>query len=188
VQSTVFFNDVYELNLETREWTRLWKKENSKKNVQPSPRCWHSANMISDHEMMIFGGFSFNGKREIYFDDTWIFNLRDNTWTEIKSTDPVPLARNRQTCTLLGENVVSFGGNYLNYGGDNIEDIFLGDIWLFSLSSRKWEPVEQIEGNEPALLRGHHSATLVGDSIYLFGGEMSLTRYNDMHMIRALPA
>ncbi len=190
VQSTVFYNDVHVLDLKSRKWSRLFAQDNTMlttpdTTVVPPPRCWHTANMLTEQEMMIFGGFRFDGRREIYFDDTWVFHVVGRTWQQIepKTADqPVPHIRNRHSCTLLGDHLLMFGGNYLEFG----TDVFLGDVWLLSLHDRQWVEcaIQGAHADEfPVFQRGHHTATCVNSVIYIFGGEESMVRHNDMHTI-----
>jgi N-acetylneuraminic acid mutarotase len=172
VQSTLFFNDVFILDLDSREWKKIDCIGNP-----PSPRCWHSATLMGNL-MIVFGGFMYNGISELYYNDTFAFDIDQFQWNTIQTTKS-PAKRNRQSCTSINEDeIILFGGNYLS-----INDVFLDDIWKFNLKDSSWIRVEY-KGIK--IKRGHHTALLTPDrdSILLFGGEELRKRFNDMYTIK----
>jgi N-acetylneuraminic acid mutarotase len=83
-------NDVYAYNFNTNKWT--WMAYEGK--VAPCPRAGHSAVIKIDQTsgdcMYIFGGKDDDNNK---LNDTWKFNLKTSTWTQISGYDEPPLPR-----------------------------------------------------------------------------------------------
>ncbi|MBM3131106.1 MAG: hypothetical protein FJ009_21085 [Chloroflexi bacterium] len=91
---------VYDLSANT--WTQMSPVGGTK----PSARWRHAMAYIGDDQVLLFGGWNGSG----FFDDTWVYDLSDNTWT---NQNPVtkPSARRYHAMAYLGNAwVVLFGG------------------------------------------------------------------------------
>eukprot|EP00755_Sulcionema_specki_P032090 Sspe_Gene.97986::Locus_71471_Transcript_1_1_Confidence_1.000_Length_1427::g.97986::m.97986 len=73
-------------------------------------------------------------------------------------------------------------GDMLIFGGVTEGNVFLNDVWTFSLENRKWKCVET-SGQAPCPRR-RHTATVEGNTMYVFGGRgMENQHYNDLHAL-----
>lgn len=74
---------------------------------------------------MVFGG---EGIADL--DDLWIFDLRNNSWKEVKIAEgkSKPSARRFHTSVLIGNNFYVIAGCYAKYRS-------LSDIWKIDLTS-----------------------------------------------------
>ena len=73
--------------------------------TKPSPRVGHMIAFLGGDQMLLFGGS--DGSRS---DETWVYDLSDNTWT-LKSPATKPSARwYSGMATLGGDQVLLFGG------------------------------------------------------------------------------
>ena len=173
VQSTKFFNDVYSLDLDTNVWTKV-----KTTGISPSPRCWHGCTQLAGL-MYIFGGFRFDGYRELYFADLFQYDPNTNSWSELTFHGNSPSLRNRQTFIAFRDLIILLGGNRL----DN-RDIFLDDIWLLKVNPRiQWV---QLENTGDTYMRGHQTTVLHQNKLYLFGGEKDRQRFNDLRVLSVL--
>jgi hypothetical protein len=93
-------SDLYELDIETKNWREL---PNS--GVGPCARSDHTATRISDHEVLIFGGFGAKQRQS----DAWILNTKTYKWSKapIESTleSKAPSARGGHSACVHGNKV-----------------------------------------------------------------------------------
>lgn len=71
-------NQVYSLNLKTSQWSHL-----KAKGEEPCARTGHSA-VVHENQMFVFGGKNDENEK---LSDTWIFNIREQTWTQVKPAE-----------------------------------------------------------------------------------------------------
>jgi len=126
--------------------------------------------------MYVYGGWN----QTQYFDETWYFDtsalyLKKNaTWIRSYSTaNPPP--RNSHTAVAFGGQLIVFGGFYHNASqgmvgcSDPLDDCqYMNDIWTYSPGSDKWTQLMPY-GDVP-IARWGHSASVVGEDMYVFGG------------------
>ena len=67
------------------------------------------------------------------------------------------------------------------FGGYDFLDFF-NDTWSFDISTRKWTEL-QCTGSIPSP-RGGHSAVLVDDFMYVFGGYTGKTCLDDLYALQ----
>jgi N-acetylneuraminic acid mutarotase len=111
------FNSIllFHLAFADDDWTQKFPLSN------PSQRYQHGTAFISDSKIILFGGTSNFGPPG--FDDTWTYDLTDNSWTE-KFPSTKPQARFRHGMAYIGDDkVLLFGGyvtaNFVKYS--NVE-------------------------------------------------------------------
>lgn len=76
----------------TAQWTQLWEVDTSSEVLQPARRSAHAA-IILDDFMYVYGGigYSTSGDDEEY-NDTWAFDLKYHTWTQLNQPTTLPAA------------------------------------------------------------------------------------------------
>ncbi|GLJ26488.1 hypothetical protein SUGI_0511620 [Cryptomeria japonica] len=133
----------------------------------PSPRASHSLNFISG-TLVLFGGGCQGGR---HLDDTWIASVTDNLadglrWQQVKSG--TPSGRFGQSCTVVGDLLVLFGG--INDNGERLNDTWIGQV-LYDKSPVgriSWKLLEVAAAPAP---RGAHAGCFAGDNrIVVYGG------------------
>ncbi|CAD5121932.1 unnamed protein product [Dimorphilus gyrociliatus] len=106
--------------------------------------------------MVIFGGENKNQ----FLNDTWIFNVSENDWLEIKSANR-PSSRSEAVtwCT---------NAQMYMYGGITENNIVLDDFWIFNLLKLQWNKVN----NNHIPGKRHGSASWEGKDqcLYMFSG------------------
>lgn len=108
----VDYNDVWRFDFLDQSWSQVWpilpkpsprqltntnvnettsasstassnsNTKNSDALPAPQPRSYHSA-VLAGEFMFVFGGFWMEGKKEYYFNDSWIFEFASNTWKRL---------------------------------------------------------------------------------------------------------
>ena len=127
----------------------------------PSRRAWHSMTYDSNTgKIILFGGcWSINSP----YNDTWEYDLKTNTWTEIEAEAP-PAGRYDHSVvhSPTDEKVLLFGGRA---DGEN-----LNDTWLYDTNARVWTKGDPAEF-PPA--RSAHGVVYDGrhERVVLFGGK-----------------
>ena len=109
-----------------------------------------------------------------WFNDTWFFDARSNSWIEVDCVGHIPSPREGHSAALIGDTMFIFGGR----GSDGK---MLGDLYafkvngiplkVFSNEARKWYSFTNM-GIGPGPRCGH-TLTTSRDKIIVLGGESS---------------
>jgi hypothetical protein len=157
-----YLNDTWIFDLSLNSWTQ------HNTTTSPSPRQYHAmAPIAGTDNILLFGGF--DGITP--FNDTWIYDLSDNSWTNI-TTAITPSARINHAMTTIDctNMVVLYGG----YDGNQ----YFRDTWIFDLSSKTWSEIQL--PNQPEARAGHAMATIYNNcSVIIHGGRDSTNTYSD---------
>ena len=108
---------------------------------------------LDDGRLLLFGG---TGANSALRDDTWVFDVEAETWTELNLATAPSV---RHAHGMANGRVVLFGGE----GSNGL----LGDTWLFSTSTDTWT---MIAPTTPPTARSQHAMTEIPDGALLFGG------------------
>jgi hypothetical protein len=148
----------------------------------PKGRNCHTASMVGD-KMMVFGGFG--GSK--WFDELWVFDTRFIEWysPEVRSAaQGSPAARYAHSAVAFRGLLYIFGG----YGGD---DAWLNDLWVLDTQAIRVRDQRkaamtwfrpQTTGSPPPP-RAAHTANIVGQKLYIFGGNNGSIRLNDLYSL-----
>lgn len=132
----------------------------------------HSA-IVHDGKMYIFGGFV-NGERD---NQIFYFDFTTSRWSRINLSDDdaKPCARAGHTTLLqaMVEDNKETPYMYL-FGGKDIENDKLNDLWRFNLITNKWEKMDP-KGEIPMERSGHSASHYQGHMI-VFGGLYEITK------------
>lgn len=130
------FNDLWALDTTTWEWHR---QEASPDAPCPSPRDRSSMVALDDHRLLVYGGADAQGRR---LDDSWIYDITNQSWTELSPIGKKPSARCSAAMFVLGSRVLVFGGDV----GSPV-----GDLWslrgVIPETARKQEGHGFVEAN-----------------------------------------
>lgn len=129
----VFYNDLYSYSIDSDTWRRYVSKNS------PLPRSSHVMCAHPSGIVVLFGGEFSSPKQNTFYHygDTWILDPEDKTWSKLESKKG-PSARS-------GARMCVWKGTILLYGG--FRDLgssttYLNDLWVFDISSYKWQQVE----------------------------------------------
>ena len=121
----------------------------------PPARQYHEMAWLGDDKVLLFGGFDENF---INLNDTWVYDLSDNTWTQ-KFPGTNPSARSGHGMAKIGDDQV------LLFGGDGDD----GGTWAYDLSDNNWI------SKSPPVPPPHHDqcplANVGADKVLLFGSD-----------------
>lgn len=120
-------------------------------NPKPDIREDHGMAYIGDDKIIFFGGSSGGSNN-----DTWIYDLSDNTWTQ-KNPSNTPPAQ--------WQHVVAYSGgdNAILYGSGTGET-----TWVYDLGNNQW--TEKVPDPSPTPVSTHAMAYIGDDQVLLFGG------------------
>lgn len=169
-----------------------WSKHNAigkenDDNHRPHPRSCHTMTVVGTNAFL-FGGMTNYGTDE--FDDVTsirasneIFRVTlsgktDIEFLKLNPTGALPLPRWRHSATLFDNNQI------LVFGGFHTTDHRLNDVWVFDTIGFSWSQPNAKHNAEASMAcqltnsewgnvpvpRAGHSATLMGDLLYIYGG------------------
>jgi len=161
VTGSTAYNDVWELNLTSLAWTRL----HDGTGTAPPARYIHSVNITGDN-LYIFGGIN-SGTT---YNDTWKFDLTNNTWSQLSTTGTAPSSRRSSDSIIYNNNLYIFGG--VN------SSAYLNDVWELNLSTLAWKELHDGVGTAPAA-RVEFKVVLYNAKLYLFAGNDASTTFSD---------
>lgn len=147
---------------------------------RPKPRYEHGAAVVQD-KMYIFGG-NHNGR---YLNDLQVLDLRTWTWSKVEvkaeaesreSSAPVPLI------PCAGHSLIPWENKLLSIAGHNKDPSESIQVKAFDLQTSSWSTLKTY--GKPPVSRGGQSATLVGTTIVIFGGQdAKRSLLNDLHLL-----
>ncbi|XP_062914475.1 host cell factor 2-like isoform X2 [Mobula hypostoma] len=169
-----YSNDLYELQASRWEWKKL-KPKPPKNGPQPCPRLGHTLCLVGN-KCYLFGGLandSEDPKNNIprYLNDLYTVELKSGSgvvgWDIPVTHGTPPPPRESHTAVVYKD---SKKPKMIIYGG--MSGCRLGDLWILDVESLVWtKPVTK--GSTP-LPRSLHSATVIGNKMYVFGGWVPL--------------
>ncbi|XP_051824927.1 host cell factor 1 isoform X4 [Antechinus flavipes] len=171
-----YSNDLYELQASRWEWKRL-KAKAPKNGPPPCPRLGHSFSLVGN-KCYLFGGLandSEDPKNNIprYLNDLYILELRPGSgvvaWDIPITYGVLPPPRESHTAVVYTEKD-NKKSKLVIYGG--MSGCRLGDLWTLDIESLTWNK-PTLSGVAP-LPRSLHSATTIGNKMYVFGGWVPL--------------
>jgi len=149
-------NSLYLLNLVSRDWTRVIPN-----GPGPVGRYGHAVTMVGS-KFFIFGG-QVDGE---FLNDIWAFDLNSIKSKPVwESYEPAP--GNEKPPRRCGHVSVTDGDRIIVFGGTDGRYHY-NDTWVFDVTTRRWTEL-QFTRYIPSPREGH-TAALVNDIMYVFGG------------------
>jgi N-acetylneuraminic acid mutarotase len=163
-------NDVmYTLDLQKYRWEVV-----EQAGEVPSTRDEHSTSLY-ENTMIVFGGFEAGERVNTIFR----FHFAAKKWEQVKAKPGSPLPEPR-----AGHSSVIYKDTLVIFGGKNVENEKLNDVWAFSFTTLTWTQYQKNESKEGApLARSGHSSSLSGQYMIVFGGILDVTKELDDMMI-----
>jgi host cell factor len=162
--------------LEDKDWFEL--KMIQQVGDIPCARFGHSLTVIGDHRIVLFGGVESLTKPN-FFNDLHILHIEDGffRWEKIEISGNVPPARESHSAVLHYDQLIIFGGSR-----GTIER--LNDVWMLDLNTFTWNMLE-CKGCSPTG-RSQHSADVIDDKMYVFGGMVDSTSMESIRVTNEL--
>ena len=165
-------NDVWK-STDGQSWTRVLTDTPNPPSTQLSRRLRHEAVALGD-ELYLIGG----NDRTNFFNDVWK-STDGKSWTRVLTDTLSPKStqfsrRNLHATVVLGNALYLIGG----YDGTN----FFNDVWK-STDGKSWTRVLTDTPNPKSTQfsrRGGHEAVVLGNALYLIGGDDGTNQLNDV--------
>lgn len=144
------------------------------KGTPPCGRYGHTASVVGK-KVFIFGGFDGNSQ----LNDVHMLATSDEghyVWTQAYVTGRAPCGRYGHTASVVGGKIFIFGGN----AGTNMR---LNDLHVLDTEEMEWH--SPLVGGSPPCERSGHTASVIGNKIFVFGGYSYAGGewLNDMHVL-----
>lgn len=137
----------------------------------PSPRTSSTiiANPANENELFSFGGEYFNGATAQFYNDLFVYNVKQDSWKKVTSPNsPLPRSGHAWCRAANTKDVYLFGGEFSSPKQGTF--YHYNDFWRLDPSTREWTRVEgKGKAASPPARSGHR---MVGFKQYiiLFGG------------------
>jgi N-acetylneuraminic acid mutarotase len=143
----------------------IWTQQTP--STSPPARLYHDmATIYNDDKVVLFGGADHTN----HLQDTWIYDLSDNQWTNKNpSTKPSSRYKPQVTTVYNDDKIVLFGGGHPG-------NVYENDTWVYDLSANTW--TNKTTNNKPSA-RINHDMVTVEDKILLFGGDDAIKPYDN---------
>jgi hypothetical protein len=158
--SVRLLGDTWIYDLRTNVWTEMTP------SISPSPR-WGPllAYDARIDRTILFSGGGFAGSAEAVYNDTWMYDLNNNTWTPITmAIAPPPVADGVLAYDSESDRVVMFGGE-----SNPFADTSYDGTWVLDPVNETWTNMAPLKKPSPRCGCGgvYDSVT---DNVLLFGG------------------
>lgn len=176
-----YFNDLWVFNLSTLSWSKC-----DTQGSPPSKRAAHSAFVVHDRFIYVFGGRYKNlhkvvtstGLTHTHYSDLYCFDTETMIWSLVKCSGQGPSPRSSTISQLYQTEdkeprLVVIGG----YTCTNQYFQYFDDGYEFDINSNVWKKLY----NEKLPSMTSTTSTLYNNSLYVFGGE-GVTPYGNKTM------
>ncbi|RLN67646.1 hypothetical protein BBP00_00001481 [Phytophthora kernoviae] len=162
--------DLHVFDLKTHRWT-------TPLNCETIMRTWHDVVYLASKNLLIVFGGERNSAAEGELDllsDIMVLDTECMLWYPPAIRGTAPSARSGHTCSVLGNDMVVFGGSR----GRNRQS----SVHVLDCDDWNWKIIK-VEGKPPSA-RTYHSAVAVGsDKIVYFGGNDSTKSFSAIHVL-----
>jgi hypothetical protein len=157
IRNSVTMNDTWVYDLSDNTWTEMTPATAPIESYEPT------MTYIGDDKVLYYGGI--RSYLTIYYDQTWIYDLSDDEWTEVTpATKPQPLFGGEMA--YIGNNeAILFGGH--KYPA-NAGFKYTSQTWIYDRDGNDWE--RQDDYTEPEQRQNTEMAFLENNKAMLFGG------------------
>jgi hypothetical protein len=156
--------------------TTTWEAheiKTSEDDVVPRHRWGHSATVVDNRYIFVFGGFT----SEYNLGDSWIFDTQTKKWTPVMSPN-APKYRAYHSCVAVGHKLILFGGSACVGGPYQ----YYNDTYVFDWDTREWQLLKQDNYRKP-LARNQHTCGLWGKYMIIFGGYNGSSIFSDVYAL-----
>lgn len=118
-------------------------------------------------ELILFGGEFFNGQKTFIYNDLFLYNIPNNSWTLVKApAGPPPRCGHQMVVTSANKGQLwLFGGEFAS--PTQSQFYHYRDLWVYHIDAKKWEKV--IAPNGPSARSGHRMV-ISRKKLFVFGG------------------
>ncbi|OWB55951.1 hypothetical protein B5S28_g1840 [[Candida] boidinii] len=160
-QTVNFFNDLYVYTVDNNIWRRYISK-NSPLARSSHAMCYHPSGIFLMH-----GGEFSSPKQSTFhhYSDTWILDSTNKEWSKIDNKKG-PSSRSGHRMTVW-KNYILLHGGFRDLGTSTT---YLDDLWLFDITTYKWEQVGFPPTHSIPDARSGHSFIPTDEGAIIYGG------------------
>ncbi|XP_070576875.1 rab9 effector protein with kelch motifs-like [Ptychodera flava] len=166
-------DSVWLLETDKKSWQTpsILKQDNNK----PQFRMGHTAT----YDPLVKCVYVFGGSKNLrWYNDVHVLDVESWTWSLVKTNGKAP-TRAYHSTTLYRNELFVFGGVFPN--PDPEPDGCSNELHVYNPANENWyEPI--VMGEKPCARSGH-SATLIGESLVIFGGWDAPVSYQDLFVL-----
>lgn len=127
------------------------------------------ANPASENELFLFGGEYFNGATAKFFNDLYVYNIKQESWKKVTSPNsPLPRSGHAWCRAANTKDIYLFGGEFSSPKQGTF--YHYNDFWRLDPTSREWTRVEGKSKTAGPPARSGHRMVGFKQYIILFGG------------------
>ncbi len=131
--------------------------------TKPPDRYAHAMVYLKDSNKIIMFGGNSHGNNGL--NDTWEYDIENNTWSEISVSGDKPRARWHHAMAYLGgTKIVLFGG------GTDVRTF--NDTWEYDAANHSWTKITRVK--KPSTRKAHAMEYIGGSKVILFGGVVNM--------------
>lgn len=137
----------------------------------PSPRTSSTiiANPANENELFLYGGEYFNGATAQFYNDLFIYNIKQDSWKKVTSPNsPLPRSGHAWCRAANTKDIYLFGGEFSSPKQGTF--YHYNDFWRLDPSAREWTRVETKGKAAGPPARSGHRMVAFKQYIILFGG------------------
>lgn len=167
-----YLNDIHVLDLKSLTWSKVEAKmAPDSSEALLSPCAGHSL-VRWGNKLLAVAGHTKDPSDTVTVE---CFDTETSTWSVLKSYGKAPIARGGQTVTLVGSNLVMFGG-------EDSKRSLLNDLNILDLETMTWDAIEAV-GTPPSPRSDHTAAVHADKYLLIFGGGSHSSCFNDLHVL-----
>ena len=146
-------------------------------NNKPSSRIGHSM-VIIESNIYIFGGYI--PPNTVYYSNLYKIDTTDNTSEKITLIGD----DSNKPCGRINHSMVAYGSNIYIFGGTSNGGIFLDDLYKIDTTNNNSKKITLSgSGDNIPSARNHHTMVVIGDDMYIFGGNGEGVYNKDLYKI-----
>jgi N-acetylneuraminic acid mutarotase len=137
----------------------------------PTPRSSSTmvANPANENELFMYGGEYFNGATAHFYNDLFVYNIKQDTWKKVTSPNsPLPRSGHAWCRAANTKEIYLFGGEFSSPKQGTF--YHYNDFWRLDPVSREWTRIEQKGKASAPPARSGHRMVSFKQYIILFGG------------------
>ena len=157
--------DVSLYDLDTNSWTPMSPANQPPLGPYGGPREGYALAYLTDDKVLMFGGELDQPGYNAFYDETWIYDLSDNAWTQAAPTARPPARTGAKMAYLGNGKVLLFGGYTGGY-----QFILHEDTWIYDANDQNWHLMNPT-GGPPAGRLFHGMARLSDGKAMIVGGQ-----------------
>ncbi|GAB2277474.1 acyl-CoA-binding domain-containing protein 4 [Dionaea muscipula] len=171
-----YLSDLQVLDLRTWTWSKVEVKAGMQSQESASPVA---LTPCAGHTLIPWGNklLSVAGHAKDLSETVLVraFDPQTCAWSILKTYGKPPVSRGGQSVTLVGTNLVIFGGQDANRS-------LLNDLHLLDLETMTWDEFDTV-GVPPSPRSDHAAAVHAERYLLIFGGGSHATCFNDLHVL-----